>query len=85
MCLGILSSILESYKEDHVCILGDFNEKPGSPQFYEIHEMLHEYNEMFTVTDILQDDTYTYVNNGSQNMFMAGSFCNVRRSVRVYC
>ena len=25
MCLGILSSILESHEEDHVCILGDFN------------------------------------------------------------
>ena len=24
-CLGILSSILESHEEDHVCILGDFN------------------------------------------------------------
>ena len=23
MCLGILSSILESHEEDHVCILGD--------------------------------------------------------------
>ena len=25
MCLDILGSILESYEEDHVCILGDFN------------------------------------------------------------
>ena len=30
-CLGILSSILESRKEDHVCILRDFNATPGSP------------------------------------------------------
>ena len=30
MCLGILSSILESHDEDHVCILGDFNATPGS-------------------------------------------------------
>ena len=29
MCLGILSSILESHEEDHVCILGDFNATPG--------------------------------------------------------
>ena len=26
MCLGILSSILESHEEDDVCILGDFNQ-----------------------------------------------------------
>ena len=32
MCLGILSSILEFHEEDHVCILGDFNATPGSPQ-----------------------------------------------------
>ena len=31
MCLGILSSILESHEEDHVCILGDFNATPTSP------------------------------------------------------
>ena len=30
MCLGILSSILESREEEHVCILGDFNATPGS-------------------------------------------------------
>ena len=29
MFLGILSSILESHEEDHECILGDFNAKPG--------------------------------------------------------
>ena len=29
MCLGILSSILESHEEDHVCILGDLDAKPG--------------------------------------------------------
>ena len=33
MCLGILSSILESYEENHVCILGDFNATPGSPRY----------------------------------------------------
>ena len=42
MCLGILSSILESYEEDHVCILGDFNATPGSPRFNEISDMLHD-------------------------------------------
>ena len=31
MCLGILSSTLESYEEDHVYILGYFNATPGSP------------------------------------------------------
>ena len=31
LCLGILSSILESHEEDHVCTLGDFNATPGSP------------------------------------------------------
>ena len=31
ICLGILSSILESHEEDHVCILGDFNATPGLP------------------------------------------------------
>ena len=25
ICLGTLSSLLESHEEDHVCILGDFN------------------------------------------------------------
>ena len=36
MCLGILSSILESHEEDHVCILGDFNATPGSPRLNKI-------------------------------------------------
>ena len=52
MCLGILSSILESHEEDHVCILGDFNATPGSPRFNEICDMLHENTVMFRDTDI---------------------------------
>ena len=47
MCLGILSSILESHEEDHVCILGDFNATPGSPRVNEICDMLHENSVMF--------------------------------------
>ena len=66
MCLGILSSILGSHEEDHVCILGDFNATPGSPGFNEICNMLHENSVMFRDTDILPDNTYTNVNNGSQ-------------------
>ena len=66
MCLGILSSILESHEEDHICILGDFNATPGSPLFNEIYDMLHENSVMFRDTDILPDNTYTHVNNGSQ-------------------
>ena len=53
MCLGILSSILESHEEDHVCILGDFNATTGSPRFNEICDMLHENSVMFRDTDIL--------------------------------
>ena len=61
MCLGILSSILESHEEDHVCILGDFNATPGSPQFSEICDMLvlHKNNVMFRDTDILPGNTRT--------------------------
>ena len=66
MCLGILSSILESHEEDHVCILGDFNATPGSLRFNEMCDMLHENNVMFRDTDILSDNTYTDVNNASQ-------------------
>ena len=66
MCLGILSSILESHEEDHVCIMGDFNATPGSPRFNEMCEVLHENNVMFRDTDILPDNTYTHVNNCSQ-------------------
>ena len=62
MCLGILSYILESHEEDHVCILGDCNATPGSPGFNEICDMLHENNVMFRYTDILPDNTYTHVN-----------------------
>ena len=77
MGLSILSIILESHDEVHVCILGDFNATPGSPRFNEISDILHENNVMFSDTDILPDKTYTRVNNGSQTMFMAGSYCNV--------
>ena len=66
MCLGILSSILESREEDRVCVLGDFNATPGSPRFNEICDMLHENSVMFRDSDILPDNTYTHVNNGSQ-------------------
>ena len=66
MCLGILSSILESHEEDHVCILGDFNATSGSPQFNEICDMLHDNNVIFLDMDILPDNTCTHVNNGSQ-------------------
>ena len=66
MCLGILSSILESHKEDDVCILGDFNATPGSPRFNEICDMLHEDNVIFRDTDILPENTYTHVNICSQ-------------------
>ena len=66
MCLGILCSILGSHEEDHVCILGDFNATPASPRFNEICDMLHDTNVMFRDADILPDNTYTHVNNGSQ-------------------
>ena len=33
MCLGILSSIVESHEGDHVCIQEDFNATPDSPRF----------------------------------------------------
>ena len=66
MSLGILRSILESHDEDHVSISGDFNTTPGSPRFNEICDMLHENRVMFRDTDILPDNTYTHVNNGSQ-------------------
>ena len=66
MCLGILSSILESYEEDHVCILGDFNATPGLQRFNRICDMLHDNSVMFRDTDILPDNTYTHVNNASQ-------------------
>ena len=66
LCIGILSSILASHEEDHVCIVGDFNATPGSPRFNEICDMQHENNVMFRDTDILPDNTYTHVNNGSQ-------------------
>ena len=37
MCLGILSSRLESHEEDHIiCILRDLNARPGSQRFNEI-------------------------------------------------
>ena len=60
------SSILESYEEDHVCILEDFNVTTGSPRFNEMCDMQHENNVMFRDTEILPDNTYTHVNNGSQ-------------------
>ena len=66
MCLGILSPILESHEADHVCILGDFNATPGSLRFNETCDMLHENKVMFRDTDILTNNTYTHVNNGSQ-------------------
>ena len=53
MCPGILSSLLESHDEVHVCILVDFNATPGSPRFNEICDMLHENNVMFRDAGIL--------------------------------
>ena len=63
MCLGKLSSILQSHEKDHA--LGDFSARTGFPRFNEMCDMLHENNVMFRDTDILPDDTYTHVNNGS--------------------
>ena len=66
MAIGILSHILESHEDDHACMLGDLNATPGSPRFNEIYDMLNANNVMFRYTDILPDNTYTHVNNGSQ-------------------
>ena len=49
-----------------MCILGDFYATPVAPRFNDISDMLHENNVMFRDTDILPDNTYTHVNNGSQ-------------------
>ena len=49
VCLFILSPILESHEEDHVCILGDFNATPGFPLFNEICDVLHENNVIMSV------------------------------------
>ena len=72
MCVG---SILESHEEDHV--KKDFNATLGSPRFNEICDMLHENNVMFRDTDILHDNTARMLIMES-NMFMAGSYFNVR-------
>ena len=87
MCLGILSSVLESHEEDHVCILGDFNGTPSSPRFNEISDMLHENNVIFRDTDIFPDNTYTHVNNGSQCSWLdhIGQDIIIRCPVRVDC
>ena len=66
MCLGILSSLLESHEEDHACILGDFNVTPGYPRFNDMCDTLHGNNAMLRDMDIFIDNTYTHVNNGSQ-------------------
>ena len=63
---NISCAVLESHEEDHVCILGDFDAAPGSPRFNEICDMLRDKSVMFRDTDILPDNTYTHVNNGSQ-------------------
>ena len=63
MGLGILSYILGSHEEDHVCILGDFNASPDSSQFNEIYDTLDENSVMFRDTDILPDNTYIHVNS----------------------
>ena len=42
-----------------------FNATPDSPRFNKICDMLHENNVMFRDADILPDNTYTLVNNGS--------------------
>ena len=62
----LVTYLIESHEEDHVCILGDFNATQDSQRFNEICDMLHENSAMFRDTDILGDNTYTHVNNGSQ-------------------
>ena len=57
---------LNPMKRIMLCILGEFNATPGSLRFNEICDLLHENNVMFRDTDILPDNTYTHVNNGSQ-------------------
>ena len=59
VCLGIISYILESHEEDHVCIQGDFNKTLFSPRFNEICDMLLENNVMFRDADILPDNLHT--------------------------
>ena len=70
VCLGILSAILESHEEDHVCILGDIMRLyiTHTPRYNEICDMLYENNIMFRDKDIIPDNTctFTYVNNCSQ-------------------
>ena len=61
MYLDILSSILESHDEDHVCMLGDFNATKGSLRFNEICDTLHENNVMLRDTDILPDNTHILI------------------------
>ena len=87
MCLGILSSILESHEEDHVCILGDFNATPGSRRFNEICDMLRENNVMFRDMDNLKDNTYTHVNSGSQTCSWTDhiAMSDVLSEFTVYC
>ena len=45
---------------------GRLTATPGSPWFNDMCDMLHENNVMFRDMDILPDNTYTHVNNGSQ-------------------
>lgn len=64
-CLGLLSSIIESRNELNVCVLGDFNAKPGSQRFEDIQTVLSDYNVTFADVERLPADTYTHVNSGS--------------------
>ena len=57
--LNLLKRIMFAYWETLIAT-------PGSPRLENICHMLHENNVMFRDTDILPDNTYTHVNNGSQ-------------------
>lgn len=65
VCHGQLASILESYSEDNICIIGDFNAPIDCNRFVELSEMMREYNVNFHDTVMLPPDTYTHVNNGN--------------------
>ena len=66
MCLGILSSILESHEEVMYAYWETSMQHQVHRGLMKFCDMLHENSVMFRDTDILPDNTYTHVNNGSQ-------------------
>ena len=62
--LGKLASLLDDATERHICVIGDYNARPGSVFFDDLSDLCRERDLVVADVTVMPPETFTHVNAG---------------------